>query len=130
MLKLALIPNEYITINGDIIVQLSRVAGGRAYLTVEADRGIPIVRGTLLERQGEARPACLTPPPEKKARHHRDRVYRWNDDRERAVRAMKQAIDLLEQAGNESEVKTLRTQLDRLIPTYWETEVPTAENRG
>lgn len=123
MLKLTLLPDEYLTINGSIIVQLARVAGGRAYLKVEADKSIPIMRGTVLERQGEARPDCLAPPPRTKPGHHRDRIYRWNDDRERAVRAMKQTIDLLEQAGNESEAEFLRTQLDRLIPTFWEEEV-------
>ena len=126
MLKLTLLPDEYITINGDIVIQLARVAGGRAYLKVEADKTVPIMRGAVLERQGETRPDCLASPPRTKPGHHRDRIYRWNDDRERAVRAIKQAIDRLEQEGNQEEVKVLRTQLDRLIPTFWEEEVKNA----
>ena len=48
MLKLTLLPDEYVTINGDIVVQLCRVAGGRADVAVHADRSVPIVRGEVL----------------------------------------------------------------------------------
>lgn len=61
MLSISLQPNEYITI-GDIVVKLSRLSGDRCYLAIEADKSIPIVRGTVLEREGGTRPACLTPP--------------------------------------------------------------------
>jgi len=123
MLKLSLLPEEYLTINGDIVVQLSRVAGGRAYLAINADRSVPIVRGEVLEREGGQRPACLEPPSGKAPKHHRDWLFRWNDDRERAVKAMQQVMDRLEQNGAGEEVKALRTQLGRIIPTYWEDEV-------
>ena len=64
MLSLSLLPDEYLSINnGQIIVHLIRVAGGRAHLRIEADRSVPIVRGALLEREGAPRPDCLTPPP-------------------------------------------------------------------
>lgn len=123
MLKLSLLPEEYLTINGDIVVQLSRVAGGRAYLSIEADRGIPIVRGEVLERQGGERPACLAPASGKRFRHCRDRYFSWNDDRERAVRAMRQVFDQLERSGSGEAAQVLRTQLDRIIPPFWEDEV-------
>ena len=32
MLQFSLVPEEYFTINGDIVVQLSDVSGGRAWL--------------------------------------------------------------------------------------------------
>ena len=59
MLQFSLVPEEYFTINGDIVVQLSDVSGGRAWLRIEADRSIPILRGKGLEREGRPRPACL-----------------------------------------------------------------------
>lgn len=123
MLKLSMLPEEYLTIDGSVVVQLTRVAGGRAYLAVDAPRDVPILRGAVLERNGGERPACLLPPSEKKARHYRDRIFRWNDDRERAVRSMKQVLDRLEQNGAADEAALLRTQLDRIIPTFWEEEV-------
>ena len=123
MLSLSLLPDEYLSINdGQILIHLIRVAGGRAHLRVEADRSIPIVRGTLLERQGASRPECLTPPPRRKPGHRRDRLYLWNDDRERAVRTICQAIDRLEEKGEGEEAALLRKQLSRLIPAVWEEE--------
>lgn len=123
MLKLTLLPEEYLVINENIVVQLTRVAGGHADIAVDAAREIPIVRGTVHERQGGRRPECLDPPSSKKTKSYRDQVFRWNDDRERAVRAMKQVIDRLEQNGASDEAKVLETQLNRIIPAFWEEEV-------
>lgn len=122
MLKLSLLPEEYLTIDGDIIVQLARVAGGRAHLRIKADPSVPIVRGTVLEREGAPRPDCLTALKRKRPGYRRDRLYLWNDDRERAVRAMKEALDRLDREEDRREVEILRTQLERLIPTFWEEE--------
>lgn len=123
MLKLTLLPEEYLTINGGVVVQLTRVAGGRADLAVYADRSIPIVRGTVLEREGGTRPACLAPARPQKARYSRDKFFPWNDDRERAVRKMKQVMAELEEKGAGEEAAVLRKQLDRIIPAFWEEEV-------
>ena len=123
MLKLTLLPDEYLMIGDSIVVQLSRVAGGRADLAIDAPRTVPIVRGVVLERDGGQRPACLAPPARTKARYHRDQIFRWNDDRERAVRVMKRVIDRLEENGAGDEAGILRTQLDRLIPAFWEEDL-------
>ncbi len=123
MLKLTLLPEEYLLINDSIVVQLKRVAGGRVDVAIEAPREFPIVRGAVLERNGGKRPDCLAPPSGKKARYYRDQVFRWNDDRERAVRVMKQVLDQLEQDGSRDAAQLLRTQLDRIIPTFWEEDL-------
>ena len=123
MLKLTLLPEEYLTIGGGIVVQLRRGAGGRADLWIDAPREVPVVRGTVLERNGGERPACLEPPSGRKPKGYRDRIFRWNDDRERAVRAMKRIFDKLEADGAIEEVKALRTQLDRIIPDFWEEDL-------
>ena len=123
MLKLSLLPDEYLVINDSIVVQLSRVAGGRADLAIDAPKSVPIVRGAVLERNGGMRPGCLAPPPRKKARTYRDQVFRWNDDRERAVRAMKLVFDRLEENGSDEEAEALRKQLDRIIPAFWEDDL-------
>ena len=123
MLKLTLLPDEYVTIGGDVVVQLTRVAGGRADVAVYADRSVPVMRGTVLERQGGQRPACLAPPPRTRARYCRDQVFRWNDDRERAVKTMRQVMDRLEQNGSADEARLLRLQLDRIVPAIWEDDL-------
>ena len=61
MLKLTLLPEEYLTINDSVVIQLKRVAGGRADLAIDAPREFPILRGTVLERSGGQRPGCLAP---------------------------------------------------------------------
>ena len=58
MLKLTLTPGQYLTVNGDIVVQVSDVVGNHVELAVHADRSVPIVRGEVLERQGGKRPSC------------------------------------------------------------------------
>lgn len=123
MLKLTLLPEEYLTIDGGIVIQLKRIAGGRADLAIEAPRELPILRGTVLERNGGQRPGCLAPPSGRRGRTRRDQVFRWNDDRERAVRAMRRTLDRLELKGSGEEVRDLRTQLDRIIPAFWEDDL-------
>ncbi len=92
MLQLSLRPGEYLTIHGDIVVQLAQLSGSRAFLRVEADRSIPIVRGKVLERSGAPRPECLASLPRSRARKGRDAVYHWSEERERAVRTMEQLL--------------------------------------
>ena len=123
MLQFSLIPDEYFTINGDIVVQLADIAGGRAYLRIEAGRSIPIVRGKVLERQGYPRPSCLNTPTRKRGKRRRDPIYIWSSDRERAAREMEQTLARLEQGGQTEAAALLRIRLDRLIPTIWEEEV-------
>lgn len=123
MLKLTLHPDEYLVVGGNIVIQLTRVAGGMANLALDAPREVPIVRGAVLERQGGQRPACLGAPPKKKGAYYRDQVFRWNDDRERAVRIMKQVMDRMDPDGGKEEVKLLRKQLDRIVPAFWEEDL-------
>ena len=65
MLKLSLTSGEYIAIGDDVIVQLCRCEGGRAYVAVSAPREIPVVRGAVLEREGGQRPEGLASAPQK-----------------------------------------------------------------
>ena len=110
MLQLSLRPGEYLTIHGDIVVQLAQLSGSRAFLRVEADRSIPIVRGKVLERSGAPRPECLASLPRSRARKGRDAVYHWSAEREEA-------------GDSREEAQALRAQLEHLLPTVWEEEL-------
>ncbi len=123
MLQLSLRPGEYLTIHGDIVVQLAQLSGSRAFLRVEADRSIPIVRGKVLERSGAPRPECLASFPRSRARKGRDAVYHWSAERERAVRTMEQLLERMEAGDSREEAQALRTQLEHLLPTVWEEEL-------
>ena len=65
MLKLALAAGEYLPITGNIVVQVYRAENGRSYLAIDAPREIPVVRGTVLEREGASRPERLAKVPPK-----------------------------------------------------------------
>ena len=121
MLQLSLRPGEYLTIHGDIVVQLAQLSGSRAFLRVEADRSIPIVRGKVLERSGAPRPEASL--PRSRARKGRDAVYHWSAERERAVRTMEQLLERMEAGDSREEAQALRAQLEHLLPTVWEEEL-------
>ena len=122
MLCISMKAGDYFTVGDDTVIQFDRLTGDRVHLIVNAPREVPILRGEVLERQGGQRPACLAPPPKTRARYYRDRIFPWNDDRERAVRAMKEIFQRLEESGSAGEAAALRRQLDRIIPPFWEEE--------
>ena len=134
MLQLSLRPGEYLTIHGDIVVQLAQLSGSRAFLRVEADRSIPIVRGKVLERSGAPRPECLASLPRSHARKGRDAVYHWSAERERVLAVLTLALaypaagsyvpSVVPEAGDSrEEAQALRAQLEYLLPTVWEEEL-------
>lgn len=59
MLCLGFVQGEYVTIGSEIVVKVQSVEGKRAFLSIEAPKDLPIVRGTVLERSGGARPSCV-----------------------------------------------------------------------
>jgi len=121
MLQISLTPDDYFTINGDIIVYLAKIIGGnRCSLAIEADRSIPIVRGSVLERNGARRPDCISKPYRKPRHYKPDSLFRWNDNRESAVRTLEKLAAELEQSGAEKQAQALRVQIDRIIPEPWE----------
>ena len=124
MLQLSLRPGEYLTIHGDIVVQLAQLSGSRAFLRVEADRSIPIVRGKVLERSGAPRPECLASLPRSRARKGRDAVYHWSAERERAVRTMEQLLERMEAGDSREEAQALRHSWSTCFQLYGRRSCP------
>lgn len=124
MLCITMKRGEYFTVNNDTVILFDQLSGERAHLTIHAPRNVAIVRGAVLERGGNPPPACLAQlPARKRAKYRPEAIFRWNDDRERAVRAMKRVFDRLEAGGCAQEAAVLRTQLDRIIPAFWESDL-------
>jgi len=124
MLSISLEPGQYVTIGEEIVVKVSKMIGGRCILAIEADRSMPIVRSVIRERDGTPPPACIAKlPPNKKRRHRPDALFRWNDDRERAVSTLEKIAKHLEQNGSGEEAKILRAQLEQIVPAIWEDEI-------
>ena len=60
MLSLMLKDGEYLTIGEDIVIQV--FTNSTIKLAIQAPREVPIVRGEVLERNGENRPDCVLDP--------------------------------------------------------------------
>ncbi len=109
MLSLGLKQGEYLTIGDNVVVQLDRITGDRCKLVIQAPRQIPVVRGTVLEREGGERPGCVFDAP----RWHR-REIAWDRSKAQALAAMRKL--LAEMDGRNSDVQALRRQLDHMFP--------------
>ena len=57
MLSLQLKDGEYLTIGEDIVIQV--FSNSTIKLAIQAPREVPIVRGEVLERNGDQRPNCV-----------------------------------------------------------------------
>lgn len=123
MLQLSLRPGEYLTIHGDIVVQLAQLSGSRAFLRVEADRSIPIVRGKVLERSGAPRrsawhlfpaaaPGKAGMPSTTGVRSGSGPSAQWNS-----------SWSGWRPGDSREEAQALRAQLEHLLPTVWEEEL-------
>ena len=107
MLKLTLLPEEYLLINDSIVVQLKRVAGGRVDVAIEAPREFPIVRGAVLERNGGQRPGCVMD-----VAPHYVRQLPWDHRKKQALAELREVLEGMD--GDEA--RTLREKLDVIFP--------------
>lgn len=112
---------EYFTVGSDTVILFDQLSSDRVHLSIHAPRDVPIVRSAVLERSGNPPPPCVTAlPVRKKSRYKPDAIFRWNDERERAVRKLQNVADQLEEHGAREEAASLREQLEQIIPSVWE----------
>ena len=109
MLSLQLKTGDYMTIGENVVVQLDRISGDRCKLMIQAPRDTAVLRGEVWERTGGERPDCVLDGP----RYHRQEVS-WNRNKSRTLAAMRQLLG--EMDGEDEDVKTLRRQLDFILP--------------
>ena len=124
MLCITMRRGEYFTVDGDTVILVDQLSGERAHLTIHAPRDVAIVRGAVLERSGNPPPACLAElSARKRAKYRPEAVFRWNSEREKAVRRMEQVAERLEKSGSMEEAEILRAQLARIVPAVWEDDL-------
>ena len=109
MLCLSLAPGEYLTIGDNVVLQIDRVSSDRCKLMIQAPREVAVVRGEVLERNGGERPSCVFDAP----RWHRPEVL-WDRSKSQALAAMRTLLSQMD--GRDSNVQTLRRQLDHIFP--------------
>ena len=124
MLCITMKRGEYFTVDGETVILFDQLSGERAHLTIHAPRNVAIVRGAVLERNGNPPPPCLAKlPARKKGSYRPEAIYRWNDQRERAVGRLEQVAQRLEENGSAEEAKFLRDQLSQIVPALWEDDL-------
>ena len=124
MLCITMRRGEYFTVDGDTVILFDQLSGERAHLTIHAPKEVAIVRGAVLERNGNPPPACLSKlPARRKARYRSEAIFRWNNERERAVKRLEEMAARLEKNGSAEEAKILRDQLAQIVPAVWEDEL-------
>ena len=124
MLCITMKRGEYFTVDGDTVILFDQLSGERAHLTIHAPRDVAIVRGAVLERSGNPPPACLAElSARKRAKYRPEAVFRWNSEREKAVRRMEQVAERLEKSGSMEEAEILRAQLAQIVPAVWEDDL-------
>lgn len=124
MLCITMRRGEYFTVDGDTVILVDQLSGERAHLTIHAPRDVAIVRGAVLERGGNPPPACLAAlSARKRAKYRPEAVFRWNSEREKAVRRMEQVAERLEKSGSMEEAEILRAQLAQIVPAVWEDDL-------
>jgi len=123
MLCLNLAPGEYLTIGENVVVQVDRVSGESCKLMIQAPREIPVLRGEVLERTGGQRPDCVFDMP----RWHRTQIA-WNRSKAQALNAMRLLLSQMD--SRDSNVQTLRRQLNHMFPPQSEKEQLTEISNG
>ena len=124
MLCITMRRGEYFTVDGDTVILVDQLSGERAHLTIHAPRDVAIVSGAVLERSGNPPPACLAElSARKRAKYRPEAVFRWNSEREKAVRRMEQVAERLEKSGSMEEAEILRAQLAQIVPAVWEDDL-------
>ena len=121
MLCLSLNQGEYLTIGSDVVVQLDAIAGDRCKLAVQAPREVPILRGKVFEKSGGQRPNCVFNAP----RWHK-RELAWDRSKAQALAAMRLLLSQMD--GGDSNVQTLRRQLEHMFPQ--DGEAPSEVSNG
>ncbi len=109
MLCLSLLPGEYLTIGEDVVLKYNETTGERCRLVINAPREVPIVRGKVLERNGNERPECVLEKP-----HWHKREVPWDRSKAQALAAMRKLLS--EMDGGDGNVQALRRQLNHMFP--------------
>ena len=108
MLCISMKAGEYFTVGSDTVVQYNRLYGDRVHLMIHAPKEVPIVRGTVLERSGGQRPACVVDASPQYVRQ-----LPWNGAKKDALADVRRTLDRM---GDSPEVRVLREKLDFIFP--------------
>ena len=133
MLSLQVKTGDYVTIGKDVVVQVFKESGPQFRLSIKAPREVPIVRGKVLEREGEQRPEGLLdrkPKPCPSDRKHYEKYLQKVEQRQDAYQSgqeicqkvlqkLSEILDNPEHKLRRSELEQMRSQMKELSE-IWE----------
>lgn len=125
MLSLQMRSGEYLTIGEDVVIQVFKGTGSQFRVSVKAPRQVPVLRGEVRERKGDARPNGLLDHPPKKspaaqahAARQLEKLAQRTDARQKAAQTRADAISqmraILSTLPDQPAKEALAVQLDRL----------------
>ncbi len=102
MLSMQMKSGDYVTIGNNVVVQVFKESGPQFRISIKAPREVPIVRGKVLEREGNKRPEGL-----------RDKAVRRSpsDKRHAAIQLQRH---LERQAEKEYKAKELSSAMEEI----------------
>ncbi len=109
MLCLSLQPGEYLSIGENVILQYDCTSGDKCRLIITAPREVQVLRGAVLERNGEKRPECVF-----EKSHWHKREIPWDRSKAQALKAMWNMLERMERRGHD--IRRLRAQLNHIFP--------------
>ena len=129
MLTLTLRRGDYFTIGEDIVIQ-ALPDKGTVRFRVDAPRDMPIVRGTVLEKNGAERPGqvreFLTPrkktrnrsSPKQKERtaQYYEKLELWHSRKDEAKDAVNRINSVLDNLDHPAVAAEIKAQLARILP--------------
>ena len=118
MLSLQLKSGDYLTIGENVVVQVFKSNGAQFRVSIQAPRDVPILRGDVREREGDARPdGLLTRAPKKSPSsqlHDAQRLERHAVRKESQADAIQQLRTLADAVPDPTLKKSLLEQIARL----------------
>ena len=95
MLSLQMKSRDYVTIGNQVVVQVFKESGPQFRISIKAPREISIVRGKVLERDGEMRPEGLLDRGPKRSPSDQVRYARYLQKLEKRLEAYRDGQKLL-----------------------------------
>ncbi len=109
MLSLRILPGEYLTIGDDVVVQYDRTMGEYCKLVITAPKEVPVVRGEVWERCGNARPDCVF-----ERKYGVRQSIPWNRSKEELLSAIRKTLSDMEKGDGRA--SSVMRKLDSLFP--------------
>jgi sRNA-binding carbon storage regulator CsrA len=132
VLSLQMRSGEYLTIGENVVVQVFKESGPQFRVSIKAPREVSIVRGKVLEREGEKRPEGLrtkkpkaSPSDQLRSARYLQKVAKRQETRaleqklcQDAVEGMNRLLDRLGDGPEREEFESLREQMEQIADTW------------